>query len=222
MGAPVTIELDSEAAKVSFVEWAESVRSRREADLTDRLGKVTYRASDHIERFTEWMTLGTAAVASIWIIEAEQVISLLSPPGYLFAGAILIVSFLCGFYARWQGQLVRIKFELHEAAYNTTEQEDAAAAKTMGTIDEGNQLYGLSVSGEPMYEVVTENFLKLLPPVTRWLVRRTERRLEGKSIGHQVLLNVNKQANYSGLQGLTFALFFVVSCIFVAMNYLSD
>lgn len=77
------------------------------------------KASEPLETFSTWLLVGTAAVASFLITNADKLLPFMGRPGYLTCGALLSFSCVFGLVSRIFALRCKIQIETGAAVRRT-------------------------------------------------------------------------------------------------------
>jgi hypothetical protein len=70
-------------------EWNRLARENTENAMVASMFEAVSKASEPIETFSTWLLLGTAAIASFLITNADKVLPLIKPKGFSVCGVFL-------------------------------------------------------------------------------------------------------------------------------------
>lgn len=199
-------------------EWNRLAKENTENAMVSSMFEATLKSSEPLEQFSTWLLLGTAAIASFLIVNADKLIPLVSKDGFLICGTFLCLSCISGLLSKIyalrckigieSGSAVRKMIIEHMSKYNEEETE----------IQEGASFWGIKLETGIRMERVLSEYYKAHPKIVVWFAKRLHKKLEGNpQIGYIPLVNIlNKQGMFTGAQALLFLGFLISGFIYAA------
>ena len=199
-------------------EWNRLERENTENAIVSSMFEATGKTSEPIESFATWLLIGTAAVASFQISNADKLLPLVSQNGFVVSGAFLCLSCIFGLVSKMYalrckignevGSAVRSTFAIHLAKYKEKEKQ----------IKDDAQLWDISLETGIRIERVLSEFYKPFPRLVVWLAyRHFKKYADNPQIGYILLIkNLHKQSIFALLQTIAFLGFLVSGLSFVA------
>ena len=136
------MEMTNDPKTEPLREWNRLARENTENAMVSSMFEAGATASEPMEQFSTWLLVGTAAIASFLITNADKVLPILGRSGFRVLGAFLCASCICGLVSRVYalrckiGILVlvatRTTFEKHLTAYRCEEKKILEGAKFWG------------------------------------------------------------------------------------------
>jgi hypothetical protein len=199
-------------------EWNRLARENAENAIVSSMFEAGGAAIEPLERFSNWLLFGAAAVASFMIANSHNVLPLLSPKGFLVCGAFLCLSCFFGLLSKIfallsqiaisTGIAIRRTFAEHLARYEAEEQK----------IREGAAFWRIDLQTGVRLERILSEFLRPLPRWVGWLARRQLAKHAGDpQMGHLVLIGrLNNQGFFAACQALAFLGFLIAGFLYAA------
>ena len=205
----------------ALIRWSELARENAENAIVSSMFEATLNSTEHIERFSTWLLVGTAAIASFFIINSDKLIPYISELGYKWCAVILCFSCIWGFASKVFSVLCQIgiqsgnnsktTFEAHIAKY---EEEEAELLKTAKN-------NGVNIETGVRIDVIMEKFLAPAPTVVRKLMLRNIKK-HRSSVHAQYLStlpNLHRQGFSAGIQAVSFLAFLVVGFYYAIISF---
>ncbi len=199
-------------------EWNRLARENTENAIVSSMFEAASKASEPIETFATWLLLGTAAVASFLITNAEKLLPLVKQSGFITCGAFLCVSCVFGLLSKMYALRCKIGIDIGAAVRRTFLEHLAKYEEEENKIKEGAKFWGISLQTGIRLERVLSEFFSPLPKWAVWLAQRQLKKYAGNpQVGYLPLIkNLNAQGIYAFLQALSFLGFLVLGFIYAA------
>jgi hypothetical protein len=200
-------------------EWNRLTRENAENAIVTSMFDAASMASEPIETFSTWLLVGTAAVASFLITNADKVLPLIKQTGFFVCGAFLCLSCIFGLMSKMYALTCKIGRDLSCAVKKTFLEQLEKHKVEENKIKEGAEFWGITLeTGVRLERIITE-FYTPLPRIVVWL---SSRRLKKYADNPQVngilqIKNLNKQGLFGFLQSLSFLCFLISGFIFAAI-----
>jgi hypothetical protein len=199
-------------------EWNRLARQNAENAIVSSMFEAGFKASEPIEMFSTWLIVGTAAVASFFIANADKLIPLIKQTGFLTCGAFLSFSCLFGLASRMYALRCKIQIEAGTAVRRTFAEHLAKHQDEERKIRESADVWGITLETGIRFERVLSEFLAPLP---RWVAWRTNRQLKKYANHPQIaylpfIKSLHGQSLFAALQALSFLGFLVAGFLFAA------
>ncbi|MDO9366075.1 MAG: hypothetical protein Q7T58_07030 [Methylotenera sp.] len=201
-----------------LLEWNRLARENTENAMVSSMFEAGGKASEPLEKFSTWLLVGAAAVASFLITNSDKVLPFLSIKGFSVCGAFLCLSCMFGLLSKLfalrativveSGAAVRRTFAEHLAKY---EQEELQ-------LNEHAKHWGITLQTGIRIERVLAEFYKPLPWWVSWLAKKQFKKHAGDpQIGYLPLIkSLNRQGYCAALQALSFLAFLVSGFVYAA------
>jgi hypothetical protein len=199
-------------------EWNRLARENAENAIVSAMFEAVSKASAPIETFVTWLLVGTAAVASFLIANADKVVPYIKQTGFLACGAFLCISCAFGLISKIYALRCKIGSEVGAAIRSTFLEYLSKYEKEEKKIKEGAEFWGISLETGIRLERVLMEFYKPLPRFVVWLANRHFKKNEGNpQLGYLLLVKfLNRQGLFAFLQALTFLGFLITGFIYAA------
>jgi len=202
-------------------EWNRLARENAENAVVASMFEAASLAREPIETFSTWLLVGTAAVASFLITNAEKVLPLINQSGFFVCGAFLCLSCIFGLMSKMYALACKINSDASSAVNKTFLEQLGKHKEEEKKIKEGAEFWGITLeTGIQLERIITE-FYTPFPKIVAWLASR-----QLKKYAHNPQVNgilqiktLNKQGMYGFLQSLTFLCFLISGFIFAAISH---
>ena len=87
-------------------EWNRLARENAENDIVSSLIESTFKANEPIDTFSTLLLIGTAAVASFFITNADKILPLVKNHGFTTCGVLLCLSCIFGLLSMAKGDVL--------------------------------------------------------------------------------------------------------------------
>src|SRR5215210_7375453 len=108
--------IDHDPGAEPLREWSRLARQNTESAIVSSMFEAGFKASEPIETFSTWLLVGTAAVASFLITNADKLVPFIGQAGFLSCGALLSFSCLFGLVSKMFALRCKIQIEAGSAA----------------------------------------------------------------------------------------------------------
>jgi hypothetical protein len=198
-------------------EWNRLARENAENAIVSSMFEAAFKASEPIEAFSTWLLVGTTAVASFFITNADKLLPFIGQKGFLICGAFLSCSGFFGLVSRLYALRCKIQIETGAAVRKTFSEHLAKHQVEETKINESAKVWGITLETGVRIERLLAEFLA---PLSRWVVWFVNRSLKKNAGNPQVsylpvIKGVQMQGIFAALQALSF-LGFVVAGFVVA------
>lgn len=177
------------------------------------------KSSEPIEKFSTWLLVGAAAIASFLIVNSDQLIPLISKQGFLVCGAFLCISCVFGLISKIYAVRCQIGIEVGAAIRKTFQVHLESYQKEEEKIKEGASFWGITLETGIRMERVLEEFFRPQPKTIAWFAMRMLKKYQGNpQVGHiPLVLMMNRQGVFAAIQSLLFLGFLVSGFIYAAI-----
>ncbi len=199
-------------------EWNRLARQNAENAIVSSMFEAGFKASEPLETFSTWLLVGTAAVASFLITNADKLIPFMGRPGYFTCGALLSFSCLFGLASRIFALRCKIQIETGAAVRRTFAEHLTKHQEEEQKIKESADVWGVSLETGVRLDRVLSEFLAPLPRWVAWLVNRQLKKHAGNpQMGYlPAVKSMQWQGSFATLQALLFLSFLFAGFIFLA------
>jgi hypothetical protein len=199
-------------------EWNRLARENAENAIVSSMFESGFKASELVDTFSTWLLVGTAAVASFLITNAQKVIPFISQSGFLTCGALLCFACLFGLVSKMYALRCRIQIEAGAAVRRTFAEHLTKHQEEEKKIKANAETWGITLETGVRLERILSEFLVPFPKLVGWLLSRQLKK-NGKSpqIGYlPVIKGIQRQGLFALLQGLFFLGFLIAGFIYAA------
>lgn len=188
-------------------EWNHLARENTENAMVSSMFEGALSASEPIESFTTWLLVGTAAVASFFVSNADKLIPVITKSGFITCGVFLCLSCIFGLLSKVFALQCKIGIETGIAVKKTFSEHLAKYEEEEKKIQEGAKFWGINIETGIRMERVLQEFLAPFPIWVKWLTMRNLKKHSGNpQVGY--LLHV-KTFNAQGVAAFVQALCFI-------------
>ena len=177
--------------------------------------EAALKASEPIEAFSTWLLVGTAAVASFFITNADKLLPFIGQKGFLLCGAFLSFSGLFGLVSRLFAVRCKIQIETGAAVRKTFAEHLAKHQEEENKISESAKVWGITLETGIRSEQLLAKFFAPFPSWAVWFANRNLKRNAGNPhIGYlPAIKGLQLQGAFAVLQALSFLGFVVMGFI---------
>lgn len=202
-----------------LLEWNRLARQNAENAIVSSMFEAGFKASEPLETFSTWLLVGTAAVASFLITNADKLAPFMGRPGYLTCGALLSFSCLFGLASRIFALRCKIQIETGAAVRRTFAEHLAKHQEEERKIKESADVWGVSLETGIRLDRVLSEFFAPLPRWVTWLVNRQLKKHAGNpQMGYLPAVKCMQwQGTFATLQALLFLSFLFAGFIVAAI-----
>lgn len=201
-----------------LLEWNRIARQNAENAIVSSMFEAGFKASEPLDFFSTWLLVGTAAVASFLVSNADKLVPFIEKGGFLTCGAFLCLSCLLGLIAKMFALRCKIQIETGAAVRKTLAEQLAKHQQEEEKITNIANTSGVTLETSIRFERILGEFYKPLPRWVVWLSNRQFKKHAGDpQMGYYpVISGLNWQMLFVFLQALTFLGFLVSGFIFAA------
>jgi len=202
----------------SLREWNRLARENAENAMVSSMFEAGLKASEPIETFSTWLLVGTAAVASFLITNADKLVPFIGHRGFLVCGTFLSLSCILGLFSRMFALLCKIQIETGNAVRKTFLEHLTAHEEEEKKIKEGAKFWGITLETGVRLDRVLGEFFSPLPKWVGWIVQRKLKKQAGNpQVGYlPAVKGMQWQGLTASLQSLSFIAFIVAGFTYVA------
>lgn len=199
-------------------EWNRLARENTENAIISSMFEAVAKAIEPIEKFSTWLLVGTAAVASFLITNSDKILPLLEKRGFSICGALLCISCVFGLLAKMFALKVQIGNETRAAVALTFMEHLAKYTEEEKKIKEGANFWGIDLQTGVRLDRVLEEFYKPFPRWGAWLANRKLKKNAGNpQIAHHLLIkNLNWLGYLAAAQALSFLAFLIAGFVYAS------
>ena len=199
-------------------EWNRLARENAENAIVSAMFEAGFKASEPIETFVTWLLVGTAAIASFLIANADKLLPFIKQSGFIACGAFLCFSCVFGLLSKIYALRCKIGSEVSAAVRGTFMEHLSKYKEEEKKIKEGAEFWDISLESGIRLERVLTEFYKPLPRLVVWLANRHFKKNAGNpQIGYLLLIKfLNRQGIFAFLQALSFLGFLIAGFIYAA------
>ena len=199
-------------------EWNRLARQNAENAIVSSMFEASFNASEPIEKFSTWLLVGTAAIASFFITNADKLVPFIKHAGFLACGAFLCLSCLFGLVSRIFALRCKIQIAAGAAVRTTFAEHLTKHQEEEKKIKEGAAVWGITLETGIRIERVLGEYLAPLPRWVAWLVaRQIKKHATNPQVGYlPVIKGLQWQGLFAAIQALSFLGFLVAGFIYAA------
>jgi hypothetical protein len=201
-----------------LLEWNRLARENTENAIVSSMFEAAACSIEPIEKFSTWLLVGAAAIASFLITNSDKIISLLSKQGFLVCGALLCVSCFFGILSKVAALRTQVASQTSAAVLKTFKEHLAKYEEEEKKIQEGAEFWGINVQTGVRLERILSEFSKPLP---WWVKLLMQWKLKGQENNPQVgylsiINNLTWLGYFTAGQSLTVLAFLVAGFVYAA------
>lgn len=142
----------------SLREWNRLTRENTENSIVSSMFEATSKANEPIETFVTWLLVGTAAIASFLITNADKLVPLIKPNGFLACGAFLCVSCLFGLISKIYALRCKVAGDIGSAVRQAVATHLEKHKEEKERIKEGAEFWEITLETDIRLERVINEF----------------------------------------------------------------
>ncbi|MDD1967115.1 hypothetical protein NPS29_17430 [Pseudomonas putida] len=187
------------------------ILGKPEGELIKDMLHAVCDTRENLDKFALWLMIGCAGIVSFLIANADRVMPLLSPKGFLVCGVALCFSCLFGLVARIMSLRGEIGAKVQTSVFDSIRRQEERLAAMQA--NDGDAVPAVSID----FALVNEMYLKQFPKIVQWWVLKKVKNVERNPFGVQKMLvgSFLKQGGMLALQTISF-LFFLFAGILYA------
>jgi hypothetical protein len=168
-------------------------------------------AIEPIEKFSTWLLVGAAVIASFLITNSDKIVLLLGNHGFLVCGSLLCISCFFGLLAKLAALRSQIARKINAAILETFTKHLAKYKEEERKIQEGAEFWGINLQTGVRIERILAEFLKPLPWWAKLLVNwKLKNQRDNPQVGYLALINnLNLLGYFTVGQSLAFLAFLI-------------
>jgi hypothetical protein len=212
--------LENDPRTEPLIRWNELSREKTETAIVSSMFEATLRSGEPIEAYSTWLLLGTAAIASFFITNADALLPFITRSGFRWCGLWLVLSCLFGLLAKLFAVLGKIGADARASVQVTFADHMLKHSEEEEKIKAGASFWAISLETGIRIERVLNEFYSPLP---KWIAKRILKGIKRDSTSPQVaylgsLRNLLKQSLCTAVQTLSFLLFLVSGLAYAALG----
>lgn len=199
-------------------EWNRLARENTENAMVSSMFEAAGCAIEPIEKFSTWLLVGAAVIASFLITNSDKIVLLLGNRGFLVCGGLLCISCFFGLLAKLAALRSQIASKTNAAILETFAEHLAKYKEEEHKIQEGAKFWGINLQTGVRLERILTEFLKPLPWWAKLLVNwKLKNQKDNPQIGYLVLINnLNLLGYFTVGQSIAFLAFLIVGFRYAA------
>jgi len=212
---------DKDLRVESLREWNRLARENTENAVVSSMFEAAFKANEPIEMFSTWLLLGSAAVASFLITNADKLLPLVRRGGFIACGTFLCLSCAFGLASKIYAVRCKIGIEVGATVRKTFMEKLLKYEEEEKEIKQGAEVWGISLQTGIRIERVLAEFYAPMPKWAVWLAYRQLKKYTGNpQIAYILIVKIlNAQSALAFLQAITFLSFLVAGVAFAATSY---
>ena len=201
-----------------LLEWNRLARENTENAIVSSMFEASGCAIEPIEKFSTWLLVGAAAIASFLITNSDKAVPLLTKQGFLVCGGLLCASCFFGLLAKLTAMKSYIATQTNAAVLKTFKEHLAKYQEEEEKIQEGAEFWGINLQTGVRIERILSEFLKPLPWWVKLLVAwKLKGQMNNPQVGYLPLVNNLMWLGYfTAGQSLTILAFLVAGVAYGA------
>jgi len=162
-----------------------------------------------VDKFSLWLLAGTGASGALLISQIEAVLPHLTVKGFKLCLALLVVSAILGFFAKYKSLRCQIQTEMEEKLSELVAAIFAKHEEDEDKIQEYARQRGIELETEINFSNVVAEFAKPFPFWVKWLIVRQAKKSQGnRQAGYHVAIKAYfGQLRYTFWQAVAFLAF---------------
>lgn len=202
-----------------LLEWNRLARENTENAIVSSMFETAACATEPIEKFSTWLLVGTAAIASFLIANSDKILPILSNRGFLVCGGLLCISCFFGLLAKVFALRSQISSKIVVAVSATFKEHLAMYREEERKIKEGAEFWGIDLQTGVRAERIVTEFIKPLPWWAKFLIiRKLRSQKNNPQIGYLPLINnLNLLGYFTAIQSLAALAFLVAGLSYAAL-----
>jgi len=195
-------------------DWNRLARENAENAIVASMFEAAALSSESIDKFATWLLVGSAAIASFFVANADRLIPLLGGSGFLMSGGLLCASCAFGLVSKMYAVRCKVAGDVGHSVRATFAGHLHTYKNEAGEIQKNAKAWGITLETGIRIERVLEEFYRPMPKVIAWLARRQlERDAGDPQIGQLYRFRaLLKQSTFALLQSFVF-LGFLISAL---------
>ncbi len=192
-----------------LLEWNRLARENAENAIVSSMLLTLLKAGGPIEMFVTWLLVGTAAIASFLLGNADKLIPIFGQSGFREAGGALFLSCLFGVLSKIFAVRLKVAINAVESVQRSFQEHLARYENEETKINDGARFWGISLETGIRADRVIEEFLKPLPFLMRWAAQRFFKKHAGNTQAAYIsgMKSLSAQSRCAFLQALGFLTF---------------
>jgi hypothetical protein len=201
-----------------LLEWNRLARENTENAIVSSMFEAAACSIEPIEKFSTWLLVGAAAIASFLITNSDKIIPLLSKQGFLVCGGLLCVSCFFGILSKVAALRSQVASQTSAAVLKTFKEHLAKYEEEEQEIQEGAKFWGINLQTGVRLERILSEFSKPLPwwvkLLMKWKLKGQEK---NPQVGYLPIINTLTWLGYfTAGQSLTVLAFLVAGFLYAA------
>ena len=189
-----------------LLEWNRLARENAENAIVSSMFEAALKASAPIDAFSTWLLIGSAAIASFFIANADKLIPFIGRAGFLTAGAFLCASCAIGLLSKIYAVRCQVAGEVGQAVRTTFAEHLRVYEQEEKKIQDGAEFWGITLQTGLRADRLLSEFYAPMPKFVAWLARRHLVKNAGNpQVGYLLHIGaLNKQGQLAFLQAAAF------------------
>lgn len=194
-----------------LLEWNRLARENAENAMVSSMFEAAGCAIEPVEKFSTWLLVGAAVIASFFITNSDKIVLLLGNRGFLVCGGLLCISCFFGLLAKLSALRSQIARKTNAAILETFAKHLAKYKKEENKIQEGAEFWGINLQTGVRLERILTEFLKPLPWWAKLLVNwKLKNQKDNPQVGYLALIdNLNLLGYFTVVQSMAFLAFLI-------------
>jgi hypothetical protein len=199
-------------------EWNKLAIANTEIAIVSSMYEAVLKSSEHIETFSTWVLVSTAAVASFFLANAEGIVPYIGNNEFRICGLFLLISCLFGLFEKVFALRCKIALRASKAVKKTFNAHIKKYELEERKIIESAEIIGASIKTGIDFNRILESFLEPFPFWVKWLSKKhLEKHAENPQISYlSPIKSLNGQGITAFFQVISFMGFFGLAFVFAS------
>ena len=187
-------------------EWNRLARENTENAIVSSMFEAIRPTSKPLDEFVTWLLVGTAAISSFFIVNADKLMPFLGVSGFKLCGAFLCFSGLFGLISKGFGLQCRIGIDSSKAVLETFTKHLKRHEEEENKIHENAKHWGITFETGIRMERVLAAFIDPLPFWVKFMTNRMlKKHSNNPQLAHIPFINaITRQGVFAFLQAICF------------------
>lgn len=173
-----------------LLEWNRLARENTENAIVSSMFKAASCAIEPVEKFSTWLLVGAAAIASFLITNSDKIVPYLGKHGFLVCGGLLCLSCFFGLLVKLAALRSQVASQTNAAVIDTFKEHLASYEDEERKIQNGAKFWGINLQTGVRLQRILSEFLKPLPWWVKLLVNwKLKNQMSNPQVGNLALIN---------------------------------
>ncbi len=203
-----------------LLEWNRLEREITEDAIVSSMFEAMSKANEPLEKFTTWLLIGTAAIASFIITNADKFLPIVEQNGFRACGALLCLSCIFGLLSKISALFHKIQTEIGTAVRKTFFEHLSKYQDKEKEIQVHAEFRKINLQTGIRIERILEEFHAPQPKLVVWFATRRLKKYQNNPQASFIipLRSMRYQSLFTFLQAVSFLGFLIAGFIYIAIN----